>query len=624
MIFPGGVKFFTKMDARLGYHQVALDKASQLLTTFITPFGRYHYLRAPFGLSNIGECFNRKMEEHLCTYEHHESERRATDDILLFDRDFQAHLKHVREFLLRCRDANITIAPNKFDFGKSSVIFAGYKVSGLGYQPAHELVGALAKFPQPTSVTDLRSFLGLIGQFSEAAPELAKKVEPLREMLKKDQKFEWTGDHDVVMEEVKRYCLRVPILMFFDFKLPTRLVCDASRKGLGFCLQQLHGSHWRLVSCGSRFLTSAESNYAMIELELLAIVWAVVRCKMFLQGLPMFTLVTDHRPLVSILTKSRAPVDRIESQQEKLANCHADTEVDGNMVQQVNRLIVLNDGFSEGVSEMSMVGEDVLPKLCLKLGVNLRAKALLPFDVALQDLSMPRRLRNFKAQAEKSGDFIQLRDLIKEGFPSSKKQLTSSLTEYWKYRGNLTVIQGLVVFNLTKFFVPKSMRDAVLKASHLSHQGQKRFVLYLKQFYFWPGMSGDAYTWVNDCRFCQEKKSSNPVEGTKSWPPCTYPMERVFSDAGAVHGVSILVASCGFTGYLKAFRLVNLTARESRTHLSRFTHDYGMCEQLVTDGGTNYTGQDMQDWLDEWDIDHVTSTAGRLCPMVGQKMRSSR
>ena len=94
-----------------------------------------------------------------------------------------------------------------------------------------------------------------------------------------------------------------PVLAFFNPSLPTALQTDASRlNGLSYALLQRHGDQWRLVQCGSRFLSDTESRYATIELELLAVTWAARKCHLFLDGHPSFEILTDHRPLIPILT----------------------------------------------------------------------------------------------------------------------------------------------------------------------------------------------------------------------------------------------------------------------------------------------------------------------------------
>ena len=122
---------------------------------------------------------------------------------------------------------------------------------------------------------------------------------------------------------MKRILCSPPVLAPFDPKLPTMLQTDASRlKGLGCVLLQRHGGNWKLTQTGSRFTTNIELRYAMVELELLAVVWAVKKCYVYLQGLPSFDIVVDHKPLESILNNQTLDmIDnlRIQRLKEKLS-----------------------------------------------------------------------------------------------------------------------------------------------------------------------------------------------------------------------------------------------------------------------------------------------------------------
>ena len=116
-------RVFTKIDARKGYHQCPLDGESQQLTTFITPCGRFKYLRAPYGISSISEHYNRRMDEALAGLS---GFRRIVDDVVIYDRDPEQHDHHVRRFLQRCADLNITLNENKFVYAQPEVRFAGF------------------------------------------------------------------------------------------------------------------------------------------------------------------------------------------------------------------------------------------------------------------------------------------------------------------------------------------------------------------------------------------------------------------------------------------------------------------------------------------------------------------
>lgn len=152
-------------------------------------------------------------------------------------------------------------------------------------------------------MTDLRSFIGLVNQLAEFRPAIAKLADPLRPLMSPRRSFVWTPDHDAAFANVKKALSSLPVLAHFNPALKTVLQTDASRlHGVGYALlQEQEEGQWRLVQCGSRFLAKVETRYATIELELVAVVWAMTKCRYYLMGLPHFTLMTDHRPLIPIL-----------------------------------------------------------------------------------------------------------------------------------------------------------------------------------------------------------------------------------------------------------------------------------------------------------------------------------
>jgi hypothetical protein len=110
-------------------------------------------------------------------------------------------------------------------------------------------------------------------------------------------------EHEEAFNKAKEHLSSAKNLAFYDLSTTSRLQVDASRLfGPGFDLKQ-ETSIWKTVQAGSHFLSKAETRYAMIELEMLAIAWACKKCSMFIEGLTtaQFTIWTDHQPLVPIL-----------------------------------------------------------------------------------------------------------------------------------------------------------------------------------------------------------------------------------------------------------------------------------------------------------------------------------
>ena len=146
--------------------------------------------------------------------------------------------------------------------------------NGVSADP--DKIEALTDFPTPTNITELRAFLGLANQLGNFTNELSGLTQPLRDLLKRKNEFKWNSDHDKAFSDIKTHLSSTPILSNFDPQRETELHTDASKtKGLGFILRQKHEDEWKMVSCGSRFISETEQRYSMVELELLAVVWAL-------------------------------------------------------------------------------------------------------------------------------------------------------------------------------------------------------------------------------------------------------------------------------------------------------------------------------------------------------------
>ena len=173
-------QIFTKIDAKKGYHQCPLDKESQDLTTFITPFGRFKFLRAPYGISSISEHYNRRMDEAFAGLR---GFRRVVDDIVIYDQNRAEHGPHVRQFLQQCAEKNITLNLSKWKFAQPTVEFARFILTPSGYKIDPSITRAIAEFPTPANRTDLRSFIGLVNQLCASTPTIATLLAPLRPLL---------------------------------------------------------------------------------------------------------------------------------------------------------------------------------------------------------------------------------------------------------------------------------------------------------------------------------------------------------------------------------------------------------------------------------------------------------
>jgi len=229
-------KVFFEFDAVKGYHQIALDEESKDLTTFITPFGRYRYERAPFGICSISEHFERKMDESL---ENLSNIVKVVDNNCIYSKDFESHVSRARAFLQRCREKKIHLSQEKFAFAQREIEFAGAILSDEGYKMQPKIYEAIEKFPFPTNLTEMRAFYGVANQLTPFNENLSKALSPLRPLLKKDAEFFVDDERKLAFENAKRIMGSDQMLAYHCQGRLLRLFTDASNiNGLGCELQQ--------------------------------------------------------------------------------------------------------------------------------------------------------------------------------------------------------------------------------------------------------------------------------------------------------------------------------------------------------------------------------------------------
>ena len=189
-------------------------------------------------------------------------------------------------------------------------------MSGKGIATNPKKVEAVAKWPTPKTVYDVRSFLGFVGYYRRFIKDFSKIAKPIREVItglenqsKRTAKktfVEWTEAADFVFEHLKKLCISTPILAYPDYKLPFVLHTDSSSEGLGAVLYQKQNEKLRVIAYASRSVSKSESHYPAHKLEFLALKWAV--CEKFheyLYGSNMFEVYTDNNPLTSVLSSAK-------------------------------------------------------------------------------------------------------------------------------------------------------------------------------------------------------------------------------------------------------------------------------------------------------------------------------
>lgn len=598
-----GSKYFSTLDAMWGYWQIPLEEESQHLTTFITPWGRYKFLRGPMGFVSTGDEFCRRVDTALegvskCT--------KVVDDVLVWDTTLEEHLDRLRQILERFRQHRITINRKKFVFARPTTHFCGYGISEDGVHADPAKVKAIADFPVPANITSLRSFLGIVNQLADFSTEVAVAADTLRELLSPKREFVWTQAHQASFEAVKKALSSTPVLAHFDPALPTMLQTDASRlQGLGYALLQRHGAKWRLIQCGSRFLSDAETRYAVVELELLSVVWALRKCRMYLLGLPNFQLVVDHKPLVTILdhhTLDSIENPRIQRLKEKVAPYVFTT------IWRKGKEHELPDALSRSpVDEPTPADTEEESEMAHHVSTCMLLKAC-EISEAPSDPYADPILIEVREAAEKDDTYQSLIHHISTGFPANRQDIPATLQDFWKLRDDLSTEDGLVLYG-SRLVIPISLRRHVLSRLHDSHRGVEATRRRARQTVWWPGISSDITNTVRACDACQEMLPSQPREPLLSDPLPSRPFEDTSADLFTHAGKDYLIYSDRLSGWpCIAEYGREATSRVTTKLLRSIFRDVGVPVRLRTDGGPQFSSSAFRSFVRRWGINHVLSS----------------
>ena len=287
-------KYFSKIDLRSGYHQIRLDEDSIPLTAFRTRYGHFEFLVLPFGLTNapatfmalMNDIFKDYLDVFVIVY---------IDDILIFSKTWEEHLKHIKVVLDILRKEKLFGKISKCAFGVTQVEYLGHIISQNGISVDPQKISAVQDWPLPRNKQQVQSFLGFVNYYRRFIKDCSLLAKPLTE-LTKNVTFEWSSEQSKAFESLKNALTNAPVLRTFNSSLPTFVTTDASQYALGAVLEQEENKTKRPVAFASRTLNNAEQNYAAHERELLAIVDTLKWWRVYLHGI-FFTVHTDHYPL---------------------------------------------------------------------------------------------------------------------------------------------------------------------------------------------------------------------------------------------------------------------------------------------------------------------------------------
>ena len=524
---------FSILDITHAYWSVKLDEASSYLTTFSTPFGRYRYLRLPFGISASSDLFQLKFNE---IFEGLPGVTAIVDDILIYGRTREEHDRNLRSVLDRAREKGIRFNPEKCTIGVNEVPFFGNIITDKGLKADSSKIEAILKLEVPDSREKLERFLSMVNYLSKFAPNLSEITSPLRSLLKKETEFLWDEPQSRAFERVKQTITQSPVLVYYDPNKELTLEVDSSKDGIGACLMQEN----RPIAFASKSLTQAEIGYAQIEKELLAILFGCKRFHQYTYGRRV-TVHSDHKPISAIMRKpiSAAPprLSRMLLQLQKYSI---------DVIHKSGKDIPVSDFLSR--SSLPDTFEN------LSAGLDLHVHAV------LQQLFVTDKWLEAVQQAILQDRQMQaLQNMIVQGWPETRSSCEQSVLEYWNHRDELSIEEGLI-FRGQKIVNPKPLRAEMLKQVHTGHLGVTKTLERAKDNIFWPGMAKEIQEYVLHCEVCLTHRDSNAKESLMPHEVPQGPYQKLGSDIFSFEGKNYLLTSCYYSrifeiDYLPATRV---------------------------------------------------------------------
>ena len=577
-----GSKYFSTLDANMGYFQIKLTEESSCLTTFNTPFGRYRCLRMPMG----AKCSAEKFQSALVTaFEGIEGVEIYQDDILVHGQSQKEHHKRLCQVLEKCREINLKLNKKKCQIDKTEVTYVGHRLTGEGLKPTKARVKAITEMRSPRDVKELETILGMVAYVAKFIPRLSDLTAPLRD-LKKEESWHWTKKHEAALNRIKAELTSERVLKYYDVKKPLLISVDASCKGLGAAAIQED----RVVAYASRTLTETEKNYAQIEKEMLAVVYGCTKFHKLIYGKNDVTVESDHKPLETLLKKpmNAAPM-RIQRMRLKLE------PYTFKLIHTSGKAIGLADCLSRLPQDQTE--EDKCGRIDEELMVCKSDTIAHPWHAKIEEATRTDK------------ELQAVKQVIFHGWPENKCEVPDEVLPYWNVRDELSAYNG-IVFKGERIVIPQSLRGELLQILHQSHTGIVKTKQRARERIYWPGLNAQIEDMVNKCSVCLETRPNQTKEPMTIHPIPALPWTKVGTDLFEFDKVNYLLMVDYYSNYIEVFPLPDTKATTVIKHMKMCIARYGIMETLMSDNGPQFISSEFSQFVQKYKINHITSSPG--------------
>ena len=603
----------TVTDAWNGYHSIPIREEDRHITTFITPWGRYRYKVAPQGFLASGDAYNQRFDAIISNFKDYV---KCVDDTCMWANSIEEAFFQTCEWLDLCARNGITLNPKKFQFAMDTVDFAGLSITPTNIRPSEKFLSSISNFPKPKDITGARAWFGLVNQGAYAF-SMAKFMKPYRHLLKPSAKFQWNEELESIFETSKETIVQEikEGVRLFEPSRPTCLITDWSVTGIGYLLMQKYcecpgrtpvccREGWRLCLVGSRFTNGAESRYAPIEGETLAVVYALHQTRYYIQGCTDLTIATDHKPLLGILN-DRALT---EISNRRLLNLKEKTF--GYSFKIIHISGKKNLGADAASRYPSAHPDDVDTVDIMEEASDIADDGATRMATSHTLYSLTNMVTWDMVREASASDPIlrRLQCLTQDGFPSDCRKLSADLRPYHRISGSLCVVDGVLLTG-DRIVVPETLRQEILMSLHAAHQGVSAMCARAADSVYWPNITMDIQRIRDQCTHCHRIAKSNPMQPPTDIVPPEYPFQKICSDYFTHNNHDYVVIVDRYSNWPMVFRSEH-GADGLVKRLREVFVTFGVPEELTSDGGPQFTAGKSQQFLKSWGVHHrLTSVA---------------
>lgn len=574
---------FSKIDLQMAYMQFSVSDETSKILTWNTEKGLYRVLKMPFGLTCSTSIFQREMEN---IFKNMDFVSVFVDDIVVSGRTNQEHLENLEKVLEKLREANLTVKKEKCSFFQDEIEYLGYTLTKQGLKKTKEKVKAIVDAPQPSNVTEVRSFIGLVNYYHKFVPNAAEILSPIYDLLKVNNRFVWSGKCQRAFKKIKQIIGSDNCIVHFDPNLPIIVTTDASENGIAGTLSHIIDGEERTVACVSRTLQPSERKMSTIMKEALAIYFTVNKFYYYLCN-TFFTLKSDHKPLLAIFGEHRGIPQMSANKLMRWAIFLSSFNYKIEYIKGKNNII------ADFMSRAPLKAEETSDEA-------VECSTYVNFTETMEKWPIDNdKIREMTLKDPK------LREVM--GYVQNDKwpnHIGEELKPYFQRKSELYMDHKILMWG-HRMVIPNALRGNILNLLHSGHPGIVRCKSLARSIVFWPGIDKDIEKLTKSCIPCLKTRQEPPKIRDSKWPETQEPFERIHIDFCKIQNKECLIVIDSFSKWLEVFIMDTTTAIKTTEKLREVFARMGLPKLVVSDGGPPFKSKYVSDFFRNNGIQHI-------------------